>query len=579
MKIGGPINSSAGKVVPFDQNSSFFHRRAMKNIDKEKLDVAISYVRKALDKEPDNSQYKLDMASIYSEMERFELSNRVLFLLLRQDESCAGECYFGLGCNYLAMQQFERAQGLLQKYLSVEPEGEYADDAQDILEFLWAFVGRDRESMRQWRLHHRLLRAQESVRQGQLDEALKRLKPVAAYAPFSVQALNVASAVYFEQKDTASAIKTAEQVISAAPDDITALCNLAAFYHADGRAGDAKNIAEQLARMKYEKDIPDADDFEKICVTLCRLGEDALVYDKLKLLLQLKPYDRRAIHFSAIAEYKKERYQKALYLWRRQLLIDPMDSIAMWYADHTRRVLDGREHPRDMGYRMQVPGLEVIRRIRYLNRAAMDIVTDPEGFEVTHQLKSLIVWGLELENRFKNALVVFLGMIGGDFAKETLLSNLWRDDVTDEFKNLIFGMLKTLEVPEPYMAVIGGEVAEVKVSMVPASSGTLPLYREVLETTIETMRANQQYDADALSQVTELWKKYITSQYTDRTLRSPRAMSAALEYQYCRMNDIPVTKAAIMRRYDVSLSSLNRAWSRLLAGITGHSAAESRQEE
>lgn len=123
------------KVIPFKQDGNFFYRRARKYMSDNNYFEALSFYTKAVELEPDNPEYLLDLAEAFTETDNFEDSNQILLGLIQQGEQVS-ECFFGLGCNFLGMQDYAKAQESFLKYLQLEPDGIYYEDANEILDML-----------------------------------------------------------------------------------------------------------------------------------------------------------------------------------------------------------------------------------------------------------------------------------------------------------------------------------------------------------------------------------------------------------------------------------------------------------
>ena len=72
--------------------------------------MAFQNYRKAIDRAPDNIGYKLKISEILTDMERYEESNQWLLRLSRETEPVPESCEFGIGYNYLCMQEYELAR-------------------------------------------------------------------------------------------------------------------------------------------------------------------------------------------------------------------------------------------------------------------------------------------------------------------------------------------------------------------------------------------------------------------------------------------------------------------------------------
>ena len=60
-------------------------------------------------------------------------SNSVLFELLMRKKEGRSDCYFGMGCNFLGLNDLEKAQESFEKYLALDPEGEFQEEVEEFL--------------------------------------------------------------------------------------------------------------------------------------------------------------------------------------------------------------------------------------------------------------------------------------------------------------------------------------------------------------------------------------------------------------------------------------------------------------
>ena len=122
-----------GKVLSFEQKGEFFYRRGLNRLDENKLSEALCNYRLASERDPGNEEILLAMAEVLTEMERYDESNRILFALMRREEHDS-ECYFGLGCNFMGLNDLEHAKDAFERYADLEPEGEFVYDAFNMLD-------------------------------------------------------------------------------------------------------------------------------------------------------------------------------------------------------------------------------------------------------------------------------------------------------------------------------------------------------------------------------------------------------------------------------------------------------------
>ncbi|MPN36741.1 hypothetical protein SDC9_184252 [bioreactor metagenome] len=125
-----------GKILPFEQTGEFFLRRGMFKQDHNNLVDAIAYYRLALRREPENAEYKLALAEVLTQMNRFEESNRVLLTSFSGTGERPSEGFFGMGCNFIGLQEYANARYSFERYAVIDPEGEFVDEALDMLDAL-----------------------------------------------------------------------------------------------------------------------------------------------------------------------------------------------------------------------------------------------------------------------------------------------------------------------------------------------------------------------------------------------------------------------------------------------------------
>ena len=123
------------RVLSIQPESGFYHRRAIKSIDKEDFPAALKHLRKAIAMEPGNLTYRMDLANTYARMGLYERSNLEIQLMLHQGRTPA-EALFAMGSNFLAMGDYDQAETMLRTYEHVEPEGEYIDQVDEALNYI-----------------------------------------------------------------------------------------------------------------------------------------------------------------------------------------------------------------------------------------------------------------------------------------------------------------------------------------------------------------------------------------------------------------------------------------------------------
>ena len=124
------------KVIPIQWDATFFFERAVRSLDRYHYDKALKYFRRAAEYEPDNPVNHCNMAGILSEMGNYEESNRILQSIVDELDPEMTECHFYMANNYANMELYEAAEDSLVRYLEEDTEGQFLEEAEEMMELL-----------------------------------------------------------------------------------------------------------------------------------------------------------------------------------------------------------------------------------------------------------------------------------------------------------------------------------------------------------------------------------------------------------------------------------------------------------
>ena len=210
-------------------------------LDKNDYVEALAFCRRAIEHEPDNADYWLDLAELYTELNYYDESNEILFDLMRRNAVDVAECLFGLGCNYMGLQDYEKAEESFQKYLDVEPDGVYADEAEDMMLMIdgqreWEYGGDSAEQLDE-ETEQQIEHGRLALDRGDYTRAITLLEGVLVKHPRLIYVRNNLALAYFYGGQKEKAMAMAEATYARERDNVHACCNLALFYRAAGRVG------------------------------------------------------------------------------------------------------------------------------------------------------------------------------------------------------------------------------------------------------------------------------------------------------------------------------------------------------
>ncbi len=120
-------------VVPFTRDAPYYARKGAYYSQKNKPSKALLYLQKAVEAEPDDPLNHYNLACLLSKINHLEEANCIFDHIVRNMDTELTECYFFMAVNYGLMEDLGEAKRFLLKYLETSPEGDMAEDAEDLL--------------------------------------------------------------------------------------------------------------------------------------------------------------------------------------------------------------------------------------------------------------------------------------------------------------------------------------------------------------------------------------------------------------------------------------------------------------
>lgn len=568
------------KVLPFDQSGQFYYKKAQKYIDSNNYVNALSFYRKAVDKDPENVNYKMDLAQVFSEMNYYDESNRLLFLVLQKERN-KSECYFGLGCNFMALREYEKAEECFDRYLKMDSEGVYAEDVDDLLDLLRSTEYFTEEefylgnlSPAKEKLYKLANKGRELLDAGEYKRAIKCMEKVVKKDPALVFVRNNLSLAYYCEGEASKAVEMTRDILIEYPKNIHANCNLAIMLNDSGNEAEVTELKKVILGFKTD----DPDELHKIAVTLCELKLHKEANSALKELLQYRPYDVKLLHYYSVSWFNMRNFRESLFLWNRIEKILPENMISNYYKKLTQNYIKEDKEFKELGYHFQVPYEEIIFRVRKVNDLLKLSIEDlKQKWEINDWTRGLFVWGLSLnDNLMKKGILNAVASMKDAKAEYFLRDFSLRKNVDDDLKKDALMLLNQMGAKEPYMAYMNDNVVEIRVNSADFQENEVPAYyQRVVNIAIEGMRNRYKrgYEAD----IKRLWDNFLSAAktYSLPKIKKPEAWAAALELFYCSVKDLSASKREIAKRYNISYSALSSNFS-LLKDVLGVTATQFR---
>ncbi|MEQ6391096.1 tetratricopeptide repeat protein [Bacillaceae bacterium S4-13-58] len=309
---------NVNKIVSIQQDANFYFHKGVKAFQKRDFLKAKKAFIKAVELAPSEPLFKCQLSVLHTEMGSYHVANQLLNEVLEDYQEEYSDCYYLLANNFAHLGLFYEAKKYSKKYLDSENDGEFVEDASQLLELIEL---NEEEMDEDWMFQEEdeLLMHQESVfyhmERENWKEALPILNEMLALYPDQVSVKHDYAYVIFQLGHKDEAIKLEETWLENEPGSLHSHCNLAQFYYLE-QSEKAKNHMEILQLVYPMHDGQKL----KVAVTLAKVGYYKEAYDRFLILQKrnLKEY-RSYFQWFSISAYKTGHLSKALELWEEGL--------------------------------------------------------------------------------------------------------------------------------------------------------------------------------------------------------------------------------------------------------------------
>lgn len=557
-------------IITFERGADFYFDVGYRKIQKGNLKSALRYIEKAVKLKPNDSFLQFNYAGLLAELGDVNLSTEVLLHIVNELDPNYDECYFGLGCNYLQMQKIKKSVEYFVKYLEKDPEGEFSEEAEDLLEMLNMIKDAnnnldDDELEKIYKLEEEAINDLE-VRD--YKNAAQKFESVVTLLPNAVPARNNLSLAYYYLGETQKAIELAREVLNYEPYNIHANCNIAIFY----KKMNLSNWVEKQIKCIKKLNTENPEYLYKIADTLGSLDKHEEAYKVYKKLLPLEPDNKLYTHYAAVAAYNTGRYNEGIKYWNKLYQLDKQNLITEFYinlAQQAMRKETSEEDNQYLPYVYQLPKEEINTRLLYTQAFvegdrdnALKPLNDKKSEDAIYFsicFDRLMMRKLVFEKIRKELLLE-----GQELLKRLLLVS----EIEDEVKIEGVFLLDIIGASPPFTVNFGGEILEIT-----ADPLSIDLYavngewENIIKKAQQTMKG--QYKGAYKRAVENIWMNFIKYFYPNiPKTHNADSWAAALEYVYCKLNNLKTTQEEIAEKYQVSVSGIRSKYKVILDSAT-----------
>ena len=566
-------------IIAFERGAEFYFDLGSRKIQKGNLKSALRYIEKAVRLKPNDGYIQFNYAGILAELGNVDLSTEVLLNIVNKLDPNYDECYFGLGCNFLQMQKIKKSVEYFGKYLEKDPEGEFSEEAEDLLEMLMMIKDAnnnldDEELEKIYQVEEEAINHLESR---EYKEAAEKFEIVVNLLPNAVPARNNLALAYYYLGETQKAIDLAREVLGYEQYNIHANCNIAIFYN----KLDLNNWVDKQIKCIKKLNTENPEYLYKIADTLGCLDRHDEAYKVYKRLLLIEPQTANYYHYIAVASYNSGRFNDSIKYWRKLAELDKQNFISDYYINLAQSALNKEEIEEEnqtLLYAFQLPKDEVSRR---LTRAQIFVEGNREtSLKILSEKKGedAVYFSMCYDRLLVRKLI--FGKIKKDLLIESqnmLRKLILRSEVEDEIKIEAVFLLDIIGAPQPYTINFGGEILEIT-----ADPLSIDIYaaNEEWEDIIRKAHRNMkgQYNGAYKRYVENLWMSFIKYLYPDIPMTNNiDSWAAALEYVYCKLHNIKASQVEIASKYEVSTGSIREKYKMILKSVENRASRKEKK--
>ena len=556
------MKPDANNILSFDQGAGFYLRTGRRQAEAGNLIRALSHLRTAHEKDPDNAEITIALAEILNRMQRFEESIAVLMTLGRL-EALPPDGLFGMASNFIAMEEFGPARMCLEYYLRTDPDGAYAADAADYIDLMddtpemnWQLgldEGEDLDLIAH--IHY----AKTLHVSGRDREALRHLMDLEERYPKSLWLqMEIALSEYCVEE-----YELCEQrLFNILKEDryyVRAKCLLALLRRNEGK----KREARELLRTVPIPEDGTTEELGNLNVMLLEVEDYARAEECGECLYKILPYDPLTLHELGYTKYMLGKAKEAADLYRRIVEMDPHDTVGAWYLAAAQAEPDHKKGGKGWTIQYDVPYRVAVERLRRMGDA---FSKGPESLKKRWRedgaFRDLVAWALGSPLApDKHGIITILAVAGDGEAERLLRSFLLRTDQNDEDKQIAFGALHTYDGAEPNAMFYNGlwQFGEVIHATLPAD-----LPRAYLKVFQRLARCAEEIACP--ERTAELAQRafyfFVLAQKGTYRRISPTqedAFTAAFVCMAIHFQEQKITEEALCEAYDITVRRLNNA--------------------
>lgn len=560
------------KVVSFERSAAYVHSRAMKNRRDNRFLDALELLRHAVNQEPDNTEYRLDLAEMLCEMGCHDQSTRILLDLLAGEER-PDECYYGLALNLLGANELEAAKRALIIYRQKTNDDGIFTEAGNLQAEIELYENLNKPmNRRDNRAVNIAVKACDALRDEEYEKACRLFERSLSMKPDQDEMRSLYAVALKLHGDEAQALAEIDVSLARPEPDVRVLCAAAQLFQLCNKMDEAQTMAQRAIAQK-----PVGMELRLLLLTLGELNMNREAAEAAKAALRETPHDKTMLHMRATALHRSgvdDRQAEAL--WRHILRIDPEDSIADFYAEVAA---EGRLDECAPDYNYQVPQAEYKRRLVWLaGQLGKGLESALALWRTDKRFRSLLRWALDTQNDSCGCAAVMVIASADDAEAESLVRQLlYRSDISMAVKlhATLFLRLRGADTNKflpPDADPKDGLLPDAEMMLADMPVGERQLVRfadEVL---------SEYYGVNAKAALALMWRSYRAGNCGRELLLSTQEAAAALAWNYLLQHERRVSPQKLAKQFGCKLRRM-AFYADRMSGVLGKQRGEVEHED
>ncbi|BAM46821.1 tetratricopeptide repeat protein [Amphibacillus xylanus] len=240
-------------IIPFIPDAKFYFSKGVDAFYKRKFDLALKWIKKATEADPDELLYPIQMSVVYTEMEEFHLANQILTELSQHNHEQYPELYYLMANNYAHLGLLKEAEKFASLYLEKDIEGEFRSESEQLLTLLELGLSEEDDDFDFDFEEDEMLIYQETafyhIQRHDWHEAGKILTEMIKHFPDYLIAKHQYNYALFFVGKQEEAIRLEEELYKQSPESTHSITNLIVFYQETNRRDQAEALIRKLTNV------------------------------------------------------------------------------------------------------------------------------------------------------------------------------------------------------------------------------------------------------------------------------------------------------------------------------------------